>query len=383
MCGLDYKLLYTIKLISFFASNIIPGNYASMSKEHQPQIPESILYYSEREGYDNAALIFPGQGIQAEGMGRNLCEVYPEIRQEIYDKADRILSGRLKRLGIKSILDLTNDHLTQTKWAQPALFTNGVACATALVKQRKIAPNCCLGNSFGELIAFWAAGAYTFEDGLRIVIARGEALQEACDANPGGLFALKLPELSDKATVESIIRRLKAIGVTVEAYNSPRQLVFAGRTENLKQGKEWIKGAYGESTETVDLNAAGAFHTKDMKPAEKRVTEVIDRLIKLKRIKKTKIPVIANTTAKPINTPNQIRKEIKNHLTMPVLWAQSIEYVEQQREVAATIELGGGKNPLSKMMKDKGKMVIILGAGAGAIAVLGTVLYFRRRHNQK
>lgn len=357
-----------------------------MSIERSPQIPENILYYTETEGRKNAAFIFQGQGTQEVGMGRDLCSAYPEVAQ-LYAKASHFLRRVLNPDTTntqRSLLDLTEEELKRTDFAQLAIFVHSEACRIAFIKQREergeepMKPKFYAGNSLGELNAFYAARAFeNLEDALYVVLTRGREMQKACEKNSGGLMVFS----GSKEILEGIIKRLtgkKESKLYLEAMNSETQIVLSGINENLETAWNLINDAFGSNIKTIKLNVAGAFHSPLMGPAIPRFKEVVKRLRRLKRIKKLEVPVIANTTGRPIKYPLQIERELVDHLTKPVLWKQTVDFLEEQG-VVAMVEVGK-KTVLTNMMRNRGK--IAAGVGLGLIGA-AALLYFRRRPENK
>lgn len=327
---------------------------------------DSVIYYSEREGYHRSALLFQGQGTQEPDMGRELADAYPKIRR-LYERAKRFLGF--------SLLDLTADQLAQTRFAQLAIFVHSEACRQVVTDQRKINPMFYAGNSLGELNALLAAGAFSFRDGLKLVRARAEGMQQAADQNPGGLMALGTkPE--NASQLGAVVNSLQRLGLYLGIVNSETQIVVGGTKEALGKAQEFLEtnGHLKNGVRTTKLNVAGAFHTPLMAPADPYLREVLDTI----RLRRTKKPIIANTTALPITTPDEIRRELLNQLTEPVLWRQTIELIEQQG-ATATIELGK-RGILTSMMRHKGQIAAVTAGVAGAAGIaIATLLYLRRR----
>ncbi|MCL5090863.1 MAG: ACP S-malonyltransferase [Patescibacteria group bacterium] len=362
-------------------------------RERKP-IPETILRYSEREGLRKTALIFPGQGVQEVGMGKEFCAVdalsgeaisekYPEVAK-LYNEAKEIL-GYFP-------FDLTENDLKETRFAQPAIFIYSEACRLVFIKERKAAglteirPRYYAGNSLGEFNALLAAGAFEFKNGLKLVKLRGEKMQEACEERPSGLAAFLRPsgdgvDPEEKELFERLKTELTMAerGLYLEAENSESQFVFGGLRENLEEARRWLtsEGYLQTGFRMVPLNVAGAFHCELMASALPDFTDLLKELKRKGRIKKTKASVIANTTGKPISTPEEIEKELIDHMVKPVLWKDTVGFLEEG--VASTVEFGK-KATLSNMMKNKG---IIAGVAAvGVAAGIATVLYFRNRESK-
>ncbi len=326
-------------------------------------------------------VIFQGQGGQEEGMGENLVKTHPEVAT-LYQQASDILGY--------SPLNLTSEHLKSTAFVQPAVFTFNEACRIAFMKERRGDEQIAYyaGNSLGELNAMLAAGAYNFEDGLNLVKARGLGMDFACAEYPSGLMALVGPSKFEGALFCLSARREfkrqashlldgNGGGLFLEADNSLTQIVVGGTNEKLKQVQELFEesGFSRRGFRLVRLNTAGAFHSDLMKPAEPFVKEALEKIT----LHDAKVPVIANTTARPISRAGQMEQEITDHLTKPVLWRQSMDWV-RRAQVTAIVELGK-KDTLTKMMRDRGK-IVATGAGLGiAAAGIAALLYFRNSKN--
>lgn len=346
-----------------------------MSQELRPNTGDSgVVYYSKTEGIRSLTPLFQGQGTQEVGMGRDLSERYNRVRK-LYRLAEDVLGY--------SLLDLSEEQLNRTEFAQPAIFVHNEACRTiltgGLIKRRRIKPMFYAGNSLGEYNAFLAAGAFSFEDGLSLVQARGRGMQIANDENPGGLLALLIDtrrnsqptgiQLGYFAT--TVVSLTEELGLYCEAENSDTQIILGGRNKDIQKAQEWFQksGHSEKGLMLMKLRAAGAFHSPLMIPAIPILKEALNNT----PLKKPETPVIANTTAKPVTKPEEIKFELINHLTMPVRWKDTINFLEEAG-VAATLEVGK-KSILTKMMGQKG----IIATGSLGLAVgIATLLYFRR-----
>lgn len=348
-------------------------------KERMPHIPEDVLYYTEQEGRKNAALISQGQGTQEVGMGGDLYRAYPEVKN-LYDQSSFFLRGIL---GGRSLLDLTEDDFKRTDLTQIAIFVHSEACRIAFIKQREekgeepINPKFYAGNSAGQNNALYAAGAFvSLRHALYFVLNRGTSLQNACEQQKSGLAAISAEKTVLKEVVKYLTDHKTGCKLYLEADNSVKQSVVGGLNEDMDKAEAWINEHPELSVRFTKLKVAGAFHSELMESAVPRVKEVTRRLRRKKYINRLEIPVIANTTGRPITEPWQIERELVRHITKPVRWKQTVEFLEKNG-VAVTVEIGK-KSILSPMMKDKGKITIGAGLGLGVVAV-ATFLYFRHR----
>lgn len=332
----------------------------------RPTTPDSVIYYSEQEGYQRPALLFQGQGTQEVGMGRELADANQHIAR-LYQRAKLILGY--------SLTDLTEEELAQTLHTQPAIFVHSEACRQALMAQGRISPLFYAGNSLGELNALLAAGAFSFDDGVLLVRARAKGMQMAAESYPGGLLAV-VEKPSTASQLDQITVQLQQFEVFPGIFNSETQITFGGTNQALENAQAFLdtNGHLKNGLRVIRLNVAGAFHTPLMETAKPYLEEALNAI----KIRRTKKPVIANTSALPITTPDEIRQELLDQLTKPVLWRQTIEFLEQQG-ATSTVELGK-RGILTNMMRHKGRVAALTAgvAGTGAIAI-ATLLYLRRR----
>jgi [acyl-carrier-protein] S-malonyltransferase len=271
------------------------------------------------------AYVFPGQGAQFVGMGKDLYENVPQAK-ELFEKANEILGFRITDLMFTG----TDEDLKQTKVTQPAIFLHSVILAKSLGDDFK--PEMVAGHSLGEFSALVAAGALSFEDGLRLVAARANAMQKACEQNPSTMAAVLA---LDDAKVEEICASID--GVVVPAnYNCPGQLVISGANEAIDAACEALKAAGAKRA--LKLPVGGAFHSPLMEPA--RVE--LEAAIKATSFTKPVCPVYQNVDAKPYTDPDQIKKNLVAQLTAPVRWTQTVQNMVADG-VTAFVELGPGK----------------------------------------
>lgn len=257
------------------------------------------------------AFVFPGQGAQFVGMGKDLYDTNP-LAKQLFDEADRILGFNIKDIMFAG----TDEELKQTKVTQPAVFLHSVISALCLGDNAKA--DMTAGHSLGEFSALVAAGALSFEDGLRLVAARANAMQKACEANPGTMAAvIALPD----EKVEEICQEVSNEGnVVVPAnYNCPGQLVISGSTEGINKACELLKAAGAKRA--LVLNVGGAFHSPLMQPAKEELQEAIEKT----EFKTPKCPVYQNVDGKPHTDPEEIKANLIAQLTSPVRWTDCVK----------------------------------------------------------
>ena len=252
------------------------------------------------------AYVFPGQGAQFVGMGKDLYESNEQAR-ELFEKANEILGFRITDI----MFEGTADDLKQTKVTQPAVFLHSVISAIVL----GVEPEMVAGHSLGEFSALVVAKALSFEDGLRLVAARAMAMQKACELNPSGMAAvLGLPD----EKVEEVCAQID--GVVVPAnYNCPGQLVISGANEAIDTACEKMKEAGAKRA--LKLPVGGAFHSPLMEPA--RVE--LEAAIRATTYHKPVCPVYQNIDAKPYTDPEELKRNSIAQLTGPVRWTQTVQ----------------------------------------------------------
>ncbi|HON18465.1 MAG TPA: ACP S-malonyltransferase [Salinivirgaceae bacterium] len=248
---------------------------------------------------------FPGQGAQFVGMGKDLYEKYPEAKA-LFEQANTILGFRITDLMFSG----TEDDLKQTKVTQPAIFLHSVILAKVLGSQFK--PEMVAGHSLGEFSALTAAGALSFEDGLRLVYARAMAMQKACEINPSTMAAILG---LDDSVVENICKEIDEVVVPAN-YNCPGQLVISGTIKGIEIACERLKAAGAKRA--LPLKVGGAFHSPLMEPARLELAKAIDQT----HFNKPMAPVYQNVDAKPYTDPEKIKQNLIAQLTSPVRWTQ-------------------------------------------------------------
>lgn len=255
------------------------------------------------------AFVFPGQGAQFVGMGKDLYENNP-VAKEMFDKANEILGFNITDL----MFNGTDEDLRQTKVTQPAIFLHSVILAKTMGDDFN--PDMVAGHSLGEFSALVAAGALSFEDGLRLVSARAQAMQKACEKTPSTMAAvLALPD----AKVEELCASVTE-GVVVPAnYNCPGQIVISGSIEGVDAA--CAKMLEAGAKRALKLKVGGAFHSPLMEPARAELADAIAHT----DFHAPKCPVYQNVNAEPQTDPETIKKNLIAQLTAPVRWTQTVQ----------------------------------------------------------
>jgi [acyl-carrier-protein] S-malonyltransferase len=253
------------------------------------------------------AYVFPGQGAQFTGMGKNLYD-NSALARDMFEKADLILGFRITELMFSG----TDEDLRQTKVTQPAIFLNSTILATVLGPNFK--PDMVAGHSLGEFSALVANKTLSFEDGLRLVSKRALAMQKACEKTPSTMAAIL--GLDDKI-VEEVCASLNEVVVPAN-YNSPGQIVISGSIEGIDKAIEILKEKGAKRA--LKLAVGGAFHSPLMEPARVELEEAIRNT----EFRKPVCPVYQNVNALPSDDPEIIKSNLVLQLTSPVLWTQSV-----------------------------------------------------------
>lgn len=270
------------------------------------------------------AYVFPGQGSQFPGMAKGLYESN-ETAREMLEKANEILGFRITDI----MFEGTAEDLKQTKVTQPAIFLHSVVLAKCLPDFN---PDMVAGHSLGEFSALVAAGAMDFEEGLRLVSIRAQAMQKACETSPGAMAAvLALP--TEK--IEEICSECDGIVVAAN-YNCEGQVVISGEKEAVEAACVKMKEAGAKRA--LPLPVGGAFHSPLMEPARAELAEGIEKAI----FRTPSCPVYQNVTAKATSDPDEIKANLLAQLTSPVRWTQSVRSMLEDG-AEHFIELGPGK----------------------------------------
>jgi len=289
------------------------------------------------------AYVFPGQGSQYVGMGRDICQHFPEAKA-VFDLADSVLGFSLSHL----CFDGPEDELRQTVNVQPAIVTMSLACLV-VAQDRLYAPSFVAGHSLGEYTALATAGVLDFANTIRLARERGRFMREAGQKSPGAMAAV-LGMNEDK-----LGEVCAATGTRIANINCPGQLVISGHCDAIAHALDLARSV--GARRVLPLAVSGAFHTELMRPALAGLKHIIDGL----SFAEPKIPIIANTSAKPIVSAEVLKAELLEQLCACVQWQSSVEYMISQG-VTTFIEIGPGK-VLSGLIKHTNPEVEIRNIG--------------------
>ena len=270
------------------------------------------------------AYVFPGQGSQFEGMGKELYESNAQAK-EIFEQANELLGWRITDI----MFDGTKEELTQTKVTQPAVFLESIV--RARIAGVDFRPDAVAGHSLGEFTALAAAGALSFADALKLVSQRAFAMQKACELQESTMAAVLG---MDDAAVESLLREIEGEIVVPANYNSPGQLVISGSKKGIDMAVTKLTEAGAKRV--VVLPVGGAFHSPLMQPAQDELEQAINST----DFNNPVCPVYQNVHARPVTDPAEIRKNLVAQLTAPVRWTQTVENM-LANGVTEFIEVGG------------------------------------------
>ncbi len=269
------------------------------------------------------AFVFPGQGAQKVGMGRDLAERFPAAR-EVFDRADAAAGRAVRALCFEG----SEEALTETANAQPAILVTSIACLSVVREASLVEPAAVAGHSLGEYSALVAAGALGLEEGVRLVEARARAMQAAAHTRDGAMSAvLGLDE-------EAVTALAEEAGVSVANWNCPGQVVLSGEATAIERAERL---AAERGAKVVRLKVSGAFHSALMQPA----AEQFEGALREAAIRDARAPVYCNMDATAHTAAEELREALLTQITRPVLWEQSVRRMVAEAGVADFVEFGG------------------------------------------